>query len=99
MLCSARDRDAVPDASQPKQKNTQICFGVSRQPNSAAAARDLTMNGVHPAAEALAGASESVLAKINSLYAGSGPESVGLKQVADDLGLHKDVRKPRKKIR
>ena len=57
------------------------------------------MNGTHPAAEALAGASESVLAKINSLYAGSGPGSLGLKLIADDLGLQREVRKPRKKIR
>jgi hypothetical protein len=57
------------------------------------------MNGLHPPSEALAGASESVLSKVTALYAGAGPGSLGLKHIADDLGLQKEVRKPRKKIR
>lgn len=59
------------------------------------------MNGTHPAAEALAGAGESVLAKLNHLYSGQAAPgcSVGLKAIADDLGLQREVRKPRKKIR
>lgn len=57
------------------------------------------MNGLHPPSEALAGASESVLARITALYAGAGPGSLGLKHIADDLGLQREVRKPRKKIR
>lgn len=58
-----------------------------------------TMNGLHPPSEALAGASEGVLAKLTSLYAGAGPGSLGLKHIADDLGLQREVRKPRRKIR
>lgn len=57
------------------------------------------MNGLHPPSEALAGASESVLARVTALYAGAGPGSLGLKHIADDLGLQREVRKPRKKIR
>lgn len=57
------------------------------------------MNGLHPPSEALAGASESVLARMTALYAGAGPGSLGLKHIADDLGLQREVRKPRKKIR
>lgn len=57
------------------------------------------MNGLHPPSEALAGASEGVLAKLTSLYAGAGPGSLGLKHIADDLGLQREVRKPRRKIR
>jgi hypothetical protein len=57
------------------------------------------MNGLHPPSEALAGASEGVLSKVTALYAGAGPGSLGLKHIADDLGLQKEVRKPRKKIR
>lgn len=57
------------------------------------------MNGLHPPSEALAGASETVLARVTALYAGAGPGSLGLKHIADDLGLQREVRKPRKKIR
>lgn len=76
-----------------------LCTGVSHLSFSEAHRLPDTMNGIHPPSEALAGASESVLAKITQLYAGAGPGSLGLKHIADDLGLHREVRKPRKKIR
>lgn len=61
------------------------------------------MNGVTDAL--LAGASEKVLKQITELYetglGGKAPGATGLKGIADHplIGLGKQIRKPRKKIR
>ncbi|WIA39674.1 hypothetical protein OEZ86_005739 [Tetradesmus obliquus] len=60
------------------------------------------MNGTSGAGEVIASASEQVLKRINELY-GAGlsagaPGAIGLKGIADALGLAKQIRKPRKKI-
>ncbi|KAF6254967.1 sarcaleumin-like protein [Scenedesmus sp. NREL 46B-D3] len=60
------------------------------------------MNGTSGPGDVIASASEQVLKRINELYAAGlsagAPGAIGLKGIADALGLAKQIRKPRKKI-